>query len=57
MLGAAGPARRDVTDYPADLPRPRNVSEIMMDPRFMALYRSIWSSLKNEMEKRYAQHK
>ena len=54
---AAGPASRVVADYPVDLPRPRNVSEIMMDPRFMDLYRSIWSSLKNEVEKSYAQHK
>ncbi|WP_245554687.1 ABC transporter ATP-binding protein [Novispirillum itersonii] len=53
---AAGPASTVVDSFTVDLPRPRNVAEIMMDPQFMDLYRKIWSSLKTEVEKSYAQH-
>ncbi len=35
--------------YTIDLPRPRNVSEIRFEPRFMQLYQEIWEDLRNEV--------
>ncbi|GLQ79130.1 hypothetical protein GCM10007881_26470 [Mesorhizobium huakuii] len=42
--------------FPVDLQRPRDVAEIKLDPRFMDLYRNIWSSLRSEVEKSYERH-
>jgi NitT/TauT family transport system ATP-binding protein len=35
--------------YEIDLPRPREVSEIRFDPRFVELYRTIWEDLRDEV--------
>ncbi len=35
--------------YRIDLPRPRNVSEIRFDPRFVQLYQEIWEDLREEV--------
>jgi NitT/TauT family transport system ATP-binding protein len=35
--------------YTIDLPRPRHVSEIRFDPRFVELYRDIWENLRDEV--------
>ncbi len=35
--------------YTIDLPRPRNVSEIRFDPRFVQLYQEIWEDLREEV--------
>jgi NitT/TauT family transport system ATP-binding protein len=35
--------------YTIDLPRPRNVSEIRFDPRFVQLYHDIWEDLREEV--------
>jgi NitT/TauT family transport system ATP-binding protein len=35
--------------YTIDLPRPRNVTEIRFDPRFIQLYHEIWEDLRNEV--------
>ena len=35
--------------YDIDLPRPRHVSEIRFEPRFMELYREIWEDLRDEV--------
>jgi NitT/TauT family transport system ATP-binding protein len=35
--------------YPIDLPRPRDVSEIRFDPRFVQLYHQIWEDLRDEV--------
>jgi sulfonate transport system ATP-binding protein len=35
--------------YSIDLPRPRNVSEIRFDPRFVQLYEEIWQDLREEV--------
>ncbi len=48
---SAGPASRPVAEYEVDLPRPRDVQEIAMHPRFVELHRSIWSALKQEVMK------
>jgi NitT/TauT family transport system ATP-binding protein len=53
---AAGPCSHVIDSFPVDLVRPRDVSEIKLDPRFMDLYRNIWSSLRGEVEKSYERH-
>lgn len=53
---AAGPRSRVIDSFPVDLQRPRDVAEIKLDPRFMDLYRNIWSSLRGEVEKSYERH-
>ena len=35
--------------YDIDLPRPRHVSEIRFEPRFVELYREIWDDLRDEV--------
>lgn len=53
---AAGPRSRVIDSFQVDLERPRDVAEIKLDPRFMDLYRNIWSSLRGEVEKSYERH-
>ncbi|MBX4974238.1 ABC transporter ATP-binding protein [Rhizobium lentis] len=53
---AAGPRSRVIDSFPVDLERPRDAAEIKLDPRFMDLYRNIWSSLRGEVEKSYERH-
>jgi NitT/TauT family transport system ATP-binding protein len=37
------------------LPRPRDIFEVRLDKEFHALHREIWSVLKDEVMKGYAQ--
>jgi NitT/TauT family transport system ATP-binding protein len=46
---AAGPRSRPVSELTIDLPRPRDVAEIRLDPRFVALHAQIWQTLKQEV--------
>lgn len=48
---SAGPASHPIAEYEVDLPRPRDVQEIAMHPRFVELHRAIWSALKQEVMK------
>jgi NitT/TauT family transport system ATP-binding protein len=50
---SAGPASRVLNRYRVDLPRPRNLIDIRIEPRFGELYRHIWSELKQEVLKSY----
>jgi NitT/TauT family transport system ATP-binding protein len=52
---SAGPEAHVIGDYAIDLPRPRDVAEIRMTPRFVELYEAIWGALKVEVRKTYAQ--
>ena len=52
---SAGPATRPIGEFPIDLPRPRDVAEIRLTPRFIALHDRIWHSMKEEVLKGYAQ--
>ena len=52
---SAGPATHPIGEFPIDLPRPRDVSEIRMTPRFIELHDRIWHSMKEEVLKGYAQ--
>ncbi len=36
-------------NYPVDLPRPRDVTEIRFDQRFVEIYQQIWEDLKSEV--------
>ena len=52
---AAGPGTHPIGDYVIDLPRPRDVADIRMTPRFVELYEAIWGAMKSEVIKGYAQ--
>ncbi|MCL6516484.1 ABC transporter ATP-binding protein [Alicyclobacillus sp.] len=51
----AGPGATIKGDYWIDLPRPRNVSEIRFDRRFMEFHEQIWNDLRDEVLASYAQ--
>jgi NitT/TauT family transport system ATP-binding protein len=52
---AAGPETRPIGEYPIDLPRPRDVAEIRLTPRFVDLHREIWDRMRDEVMKGYVQ--
>ena len=52
---SAGPATRPIGEFAIDLPRPRDVAEIRLTPRFIELHDRIWRSMKEEVLKGYAQ--
>ena len=52
---SAGPATRPIGEYRIDLPRPRDVAEIRLTPRFVDLHREIWHRMKDEVMKGYLQ--
>jgi NitT/TauT family transport system ATP-binding protein len=52
---SAGPATHPIGEFPIDLPRPRDVAEIRLSPRFVQLHEAIWHVLKSEVLKGYAQ--
>jgi NitT/TauT family transport system ATP-binding protein len=54
---AAGPATHPIGEFAIDLPRPRDVAEIRMTPRFLELHERIWSAMKEEVLKGYQQTK
>jgi NitT/TauT family transport system ATP-binding protein len=54
---SAGPASRIVGRYRVDLPRPRNLIDIKTDPRFIAVYSSVWSDLREEVLKSHEPRK
>jgi len=55
VVMSAGPAARIVGDYPVSLPRPRDIAEIRLDPAFHAIHKAIWTTLRVEVQKAYAQ--
>jgi len=52
---SAGPASRPIGEFAIDMPRPRDVSEIKMHPRFLELHAQIWGVLRDEVLKGYQQ--
>ncbi|MBM3356085.1 MAG: ABC transporter ATP-binding protein, partial [Betaproteobacteria bacterium] len=54
---AAGPASHPIGEYRIDLPRPRDVSEIRLSPRFVEIHAEIWHAMKDEVLKGYAQQR
>ena len=52
---SAGPATRPIGEFEIDLPRPRDVAEVRIQPRFVELHGRIWAVLRDEVLKGYAQ--
>jgi NitT/TauT family transport system ATP-binding protein len=48
---SAGPASRLVGRYPVDLPRPRDLIDIKLNPRFHELFGNVWRDLRHEVLK------
>jgi NitT/TauT family transport system ATP-binding protein len=55
VIMSAGPAARIIGDWRVPLTRPRDISEVKLDPIFHELHRDIWHKLKAEVLKGYAQ--
>jgi NitT/TauT family transport system ATP-binding protein len=55
VIMSAGPAARIIGDWRVPLSRPRDISEVKLDPAFHDLHREIWHKLKAEVVKGYAQ--
>jgi NitT/TauT family transport system ATP-binding protein len=55
VIMSAGPAARIIGDWRVPLSRPRDISEVKLDPVFHELHRDIWHKLKAEVVKGYAQ--
>jgi NitT/TauT family transport system ATP-binding protein len=54
---SAGPASHPIGEFVIDLPRPRDVAEVRITPRFIDLHKAIWDVLREEVLKGYAQQK
>ena len=52
---SAGPASCPIGEFAIDLPRPRDVAEVRLTPRFVELHTNIWRIMKDEVLKGYAQ--
>src|SRR5471032_1921872 len=55
VIMSAGPGARIIGDWRVELARPRDIMEVRMDKEFHSLHREIWSVLKDEVLKGYAQ--
>jgi len=55
VIMSAGPGARIIGDWRVPISRPRDISEVRLDDAFHALHREIWSVLKDEVMKGYAQ--
>jgi len=55
VIMSAGPSARIIGDWSVPLPRPRDIFEARLDKEFHSLHREIWSVLKAEVLKGYAQ--
>jgi len=53
VVMSAGPAARIVAENAIDLPRPREINEIRLDPKFHTIQRAIWNDLREEVLKTY----
>ncbi|MCJ7798864.1 MAG: ABC transporter ATP-binding protein, partial [Polaromonas sp.] len=52
---SAGPGSHPIGEFTIDIPRPRDVAEVKMTPRFMELHQAIWAVLREEVLKGYQQ--
>jgi NitT/TauT family transport system ATP-binding protein len=53
VIMSAGPAARIIGDWRVELPRPRDMADIRLEPAFHQLHRDIWMTLKGEVLKAY----
>jgi len=57
VVMSAGPESHPIGEFAIDLPRPRDVAEIRLTPRFIELHGLIWGAMKEEVLKSYARQK
>jgi NitT/TauT family transport system ATP-binding protein len=57
IVFSAGPASHPIGEYTIDIPRPRDVAEVRLVPRFVELHAQIWRAMKEEVLKGYAQQR
>jgi NitT/TauT family transport system ATP-binding protein len=55
VVMSAGPNARIIGDWRISLPRPRDTAEVKLEPAFHQIHREIWTKLKEEVSKTYAQ--
>ncbi|MGH6738970.1 MAG: ABC transporter ATP-binding protein, partial [Bradyrhizobium sp.] len=55
VIMSAGPSARIIGDWQVALPRPRDIFEVRLKHEFHSLHQEIWSVLKEEVLKGYAQ--
>jgi len=55
VIMSAGPSARIIGDWRVPIGRPRDISEVRMQKEFHDLHREIWSVLRGEVMKGYAQ--
>lgn len=55
VIMSAGPASHPIGEFTIDIPRPRDVAEVKMTPRFIELHTAIWDVLREEVLKGYQQ--
>src|SRR3954453_3385953 len=55
VIMSAGPNARIIGNWRVPLPRPRDIFEVRLSSEFHALHKQIWSVLKDEVMKGYAQ--
>src|SRR3954468_2506044 len=55
VVMSAGPAARIIGEFSVTLPRPRDIAEVRLEPAFHHIYKDIWSKLRVEVQKAYAQ--
>lgn len=53
---SAGPGTHPIGEFTIDLPRPRDVSEIRLTPRFVELQAEIWAILRDEVVRAYSRN-
>jgi NitT/TauT family transport system ATP-binding protein len=57
VVMSAGPESHPLGEFLIDLPRPRDVAEIRLTPRFIELHGLIWGAMRDEVLKSYARQK
>lgn len=57
LVLSAGPASHLIGEFMIDLPRPRDVAEVRVTPRFIELHKAIWDVLRAEVLMGYEQQK
>ena len=55
LVMSAGPGSQPIGEFVIDLPRPRDVAEVKVVPRFVELHAAIWAVLREEVLKGYQQ--
>jgi NitT/TauT family transport system ATP-binding protein len=53
VVMSSGPSSRVIGDFRIDLPRPRHIADVRVEPSFHALHRDIWNTLKVEVQRAY----